>query len=158
MSVQNRSDWSRNFNSCLSTSDALPGRPGRSRHQKHGRYLYRPCLNTSGTLALPCSSGPSVLWHRISNKHSSCQDCSSAKHRADTTSSFSTVSSRTLISRDLVETRARSRFHFFLDFHPAFQEALMGVKHSAQHLSGLIHTSCYSWRSTQVHFPHSSQF
>ena len=57
----------------LQTYEALSGRPGRSAHQRHGRYLYRPCPNTSGTLALPCSTGPSVLWHRISNRHSSCR-------------------------------------------------------------------------------------
>ena len=135
----------RNFNSCLSTSEALSGRPGRSAHQKHGRYLYRPCLNTSGTLVLPCSTGPSVPWHRISKRHSSYRRCGSpgthgrsqgiwsigrvlsasasrttavftppkwvkslqgpssaglpsAKHWADTTSSFETVSSRSLMT------------------------------------------------------------
>ena len=67
----------RNFNSCLSTSEALPGRPGRSAHQRHGRYLYRPCPNTLGTSALPCSPGPSVPSHRISNRHSSCRGCGS---------------------------------------------------------------------------------
>ena len=35
------------------------------------------CLNKSGTLALPCSSRPSVPWHRIFNRRSSCQSCSS---------------------------------------------------------------------------------
>ena len=33
--------------------------------------IFSPCLNTSGTLELPCSSGPSVQWHRISSRHSS---------------------------------------------------------------------------------------
>ena len=29
------------------------------------------------------------------------------------------------------------RYHFLLDFHPAFQEALVGVEHTSQHLSCL---------------------
>ena len=54
-----------------------PGRPGRSRDQKHGRYLYRPCLDTSGTSALPCSFWPGLPRDRISNRNSSCQGCCS---------------------------------------------------------------------------------
>ena len=67
----------RNFNSCLSTSEAHTGRPSRSRRQSHGRCLYRPYLNKSGTLALPCSSGPSLFWPHTSYRHSSRRGCSS---------------------------------------------------------------------------------
>ena len=67
----------RNFNSCLSNSEALPGRPGRSHHERHERCLFGPCLSKSGTLAALYSSWPSVPWWRISNRHSSCRGCRS---------------------------------------------------------------------------------
>ena len=45
------------------------------------------------------------------------------------------------------------RFHFFLDFYPAFQEALTGAEYSAQHLSGLVYTFCYVARVVFQHTP-----
>ena len=59
----------RNFISCFSTSEALPGRLGRSRSLTHGRHLCRPCLRMTGTLVAPYRSWPSVPWCRISNSH-----------------------------------------------------------------------------------------
>ena len=63
----------RKFNSCLTTSEVLPGRPGRSRSLTHGRHLCRPCLRMAGTLVAPYNSWPSVPWRRISNRHFSCR-------------------------------------------------------------------------------------
>ena len=74
----------RNFISCLSTSEALPGRPGRSRFLTHGRHLCRPCLRTTGTLVVPYNPWPSVPWRRISNRRFSCRGCHSHEIRGRT--------------------------------------------------------------------------
>ena len=99
LAVCNRKPWAsfplprlscRNFISCLSTSEALPGRPGRSRSLTHGRHFCRPCLHMSGTLVVPYNPWPSVLWRRTSDRRFSCRGCCSpgTRDRTQGTSSF----------------------------------------------------------------------
>ena len=93
------------------TCELLPGIPGRNRYRRHGRHLYRISLNMSGTSGAPYNLWPRTPRRRRSKRVKSLQNSLKAsllsgKHRTATTSSFSTVSSRSLLSRDLFETRA----------------------------------------------------
>ena len=125
----------RNFNSCLLTSEALPGRPGGSRSLTNGRHLCRPSLRMSGTLVVPYNSWPSVPWRRIFNRRFSCrgwvkslQDpskagLSNAKHRAKTSPPF---------------LRTRRTSSFLVDFRLHFlQDVGVGLAVLHRHLDGV---------------------
>ena len=105
------------------------------------RQFTNPTLNLPSPSKPPRLNGPPQSAHRQSvySLHSSPRSgLPSVMHSAATTPSLVSVSSRSLTSRDLFETKDLT-------------SALVGVEHTAQHLSCLIYRIFYKARVIPQH-------